>query len=144
VDWLERVASDRVMEYEEIRGYHLEQTYLILIELAPLDDHDRQVGFRGSGYLASAGRRALARGDMGAASNLLRRAGSLLPLGDRERPSLFLTSAEATVLRSGGGGGGGRWLGEVDSAVPRRFFQSHEALAGAGVDGRASRVIVSR
>lgn len=97
VDWLERVASDRVMEYEEIRGYHLEQTYLILTELAPLDDHGREVGFRGSSYLASAGRRALARGDMGAASNLLRRAGSLLPLGDRERPRLFLTAAEATV-----------------------------------------------
>ena len=97
VDWLERVASDRVMEYEEIRGYHLEQAYVILVQLAPLDEHATQVGLRGSTYLASAGRRALARGDMGAASNLLRRAAGLLPPGDRERPRLFLDATEATI-----------------------------------------------
>jgi class 3 adenylate cyclase/tetratricopeptide (TPR) repeat protein len=97
VDWLERVASDRVMEYEEIRGYHLEQAYVILVQLAPIDDHARQLGLRGSSYLASAGRRALARGDMGAASSLLRRAATLLPPGDRERPRLFLDAAEATI-----------------------------------------------
>jgi tetratricopeptide (TPR) repeat protein len=97
VGWLERVASDRLMEFEEIRGYHLEQTHLILTELAPLDDHGREVGLRGSRYLASAGRRALARGDMRAAANLLQRAASLLPWGDRERPRLFLTAAEATI-----------------------------------------------
>ena len=51
VDWLERVAPDRMMEYEEIRGYHLEQSHLILAELAPLDDHGREVGFRGSRHL---------------------------------------------------------------------------------------------
>jgi predicted ATPase len=87
VDWLERVASDRLMEYEEIRGYHLEQTHLILTELAPLDDHGREVGIRGSRYLTSAGRRALARGDMRAAANLLQRAASLLPSGDGEDPA---------------------------------------------------------
>ena len=97
VDWLERVAPDRMMEYEEIRGYHLEQSHLILAELAPLDDHGREVGFRGSRHLTSAGRRALARGDMRAAANLLQRAASLLPLGDRERPRLFLSAAEATI-----------------------------------------------
>jgi predicted ATPase/class 3 adenylate cyclase len=97
VDWLERVASDRVMEYEEIRGYHLEQAYVTFVQLAPVDEHVRQVGLRGGTYLESAGRRALARGDMPAAANLLRRAAMLLPSGDRGRPRLFLDSAEATI-----------------------------------------------
>ena len=34
---------------------------------------------------------------MRAAANLLQRAASLLPLGDRERPRLFLSAAEATI-----------------------------------------------
>ena len=97
VGWLERVASDRLMEYEEIRGYHLEQAYAALVELAPVDDHARQLGLRGSSCLASAGRRALARGDMGAASSLFRRAATLLPAGDRERPRLFFDAAETTI-----------------------------------------------
>ncbi len=97
VDWLERVASDRVMEYEEIRGYHLEQAYVIFVQLAPIDERVRQIGLRGARYLESAGRRALARGDMGAASNLLRRAAMLLPRGDIQRPRLFVDAAEATI-----------------------------------------------
>jgi ATP/maltotriose-dependent transcriptional regulator MalT len=95
VDWLESIVSDRVMEFEEIRGYHLEQAYLILVQLAPADDHVRGLGIRGARYLSSAGRRALARGDMPAASSLLRRAAGLLPPGDAERPRLLLDAGEA-------------------------------------------------
>src|SRR6185436_8996686 len=76
---------------------HLEQAHQILTELAPSDDHGREVGLRGSRYLTSAGHRALARGDMRAAANLLQRAASLRPSGDRERPRLILTAAEATI-----------------------------------------------
>src|SRR4029079_6690748 len=54
VDWLERVASDRMMEYEEIRGYHLEQAHQILTELAPSADHGREEGLRGSRSLTTA------------------------------------------------------------------------------------------
>jgi predicted ATPase len=68
VDWLEAVAPDRVLEFEEIRGYHLEEAYLILVQLAAADEHAVEVGRRGSRYLASAGTRALARGDMPAAA----------------------------------------------------------------------------
>ncbi len=97
VDWLERMLSDRVMEFEEIRGYHLEQAYLILTALAPGDDHSRELGLRGSGYLSSAGQRALARGDMPAASSLLRRAAVMLPLSDPTRPKLLLQAGEALI-----------------------------------------------
>ena len=50
---------------------------------------------RGSGYLSSAGRRALARGDIPAAAGLLQRASTLLPPGHAERPRLRLDAAEA-------------------------------------------------
>ncbi|HEY7660141.1 MAG TPA: adenylate/guanylate cyclase domain-containing protein [Actinomycetota bacterium] len=97
VDWLERAASDRAMEYEEIRGYHLEQAYLILAQLGPLDDHGRQLGDRGSRYLASAGRRAVARGDMPAAGGLLQRAATLVSPESPERPRLNLEAGEAFI-----------------------------------------------
>ncbi len=95
VDWLEQAASDRLMEYEEIRGYHLEQAYLILVQLGPADEHAARLGARGAEYLSSAGHRALARGDLPAAASLLRRAASLLPLGDRARPGLLMEAGEA-------------------------------------------------
>jgi len=97
VDWLERVAGDRVMEYEEIRGYHLEQAYVIRAQLGPLDEHAVQIGVRGSSYLSAAGHRALARGDMPAAASLLRRASSLLPGTDPGRPKLLLKTGEALM-----------------------------------------------
>jgi predicted ATPase/class 3 adenylate cyclase len=97
VDWLERVASDRVMEFEEIRGYHLEQAHLILLELAPADEHVIQIGRRGAAYLASAGERALARGDLHAAANLLQRAARVLPADDGRRPWLLVEAGEALI-----------------------------------------------
>ena len=33
--WLERVAGDRVAEYDEIVGYHLEQAHRYILELGP-------------------------------------------------------------------------------------------------------------
>jgi len=97
VNWLERVSPDRAAEFEEIRGFHLEQAFLILAQLGPVADHGRRVGIRGARYLSSAGYRALARGDMPAASTLLRRAGTLLAKDERDRPRLFLEAAEALM-----------------------------------------------
>jgi class 3 adenylate cyclase/tetratricopeptide (TPR) repeat protein len=97
VDWLERVASDRVLEFEEIRGYHLEEAYRILVELAAGDEHAREVGRRGARYLASAGSRALARGDMQAAANLLQRASGILPPDDADALRLLLQAGEAMI-----------------------------------------------
>jgi Predicted ATPase len=36
-EWLERSAGERVVEYEEILGYHLEQSYRYRSELGPID-----------------------------------------------------------------------------------------------------------
>jgi len=95
VSWAERVAPERVLEYEEILGYHLEQAFLILAQLGPIDDHGREVGIQGARHLSSAGRRARARGDMPAAANLLQRAASLLPEMDPGRPRLLVMAGEA-------------------------------------------------
>ena len=83
-------ASDRATQFEEILGYHLEQAYRYRVELAPLDDEGAAVGIDGAGRLGSAGRRAVARGDMPAAANLLDRASRLLPDNHVERPRMLL------------------------------------------------------
>jgi tetratricopeptide (TPR) repeat protein len=79
------VAGDRIEEQEEILGYHLEQASRYRAQLGPLDERGLEVGRRAARHLSAAGRRASARGDMGAAANLLWRAVELLPQGDRDR-----------------------------------------------------------
>jgi class 3 adenylate cyclase/tetratricopeptide (TPR) repeat protein len=99
VGWADRVNQDRdrAVEYEEILGYHLEQAYMCLSELGPLDEHGRQLGVRAAARLSSAGQRAFARGDMPAAANLLRRAVALLPGDSRDRLRRLPDLAEAML-----------------------------------------------
>ena len=61
VNWVETSTGDRTLEYEEIRGYHLEQAYSIRTERGIPDESIEIVGRRAAAYLGSAGRRALAR-----------------------------------------------------------------------------------
>ena len=96
-DWLEAKARDRVGEYEEIVGYHLEQAYRSLAELGPVNEPLESLGRRAALPLASAGRRAFARGDMPAAVNLLSRAVSLSPTDDPVRLELLPDLAFALV-----------------------------------------------
>jgi class 3 adenylate cyclase/tetratricopeptide (TPR) repeat protein len=95
--WLERVTSGRQLEVEEIIGYHLEQAHRFRSELGPLDVEGHALGARAAQRLAAAGRRAFARGDMPAASNLLHRAVALLPEADAERVELLCDLAEALL-----------------------------------------------
>jgi predicted ATPase/class 3 adenylate cyclase len=91
VEWAEPVNRERgrETEFEEILGYHLEQAVRYRSELGPLDDQGRSIAARAAAKLASAGRRAFARGDTPAACNLLRRAVALLPTDDPERVELI-------------------------------------------------------
>ncbi len=90
VTWAERVNRERgrEQEFEEILGFHLEQSYRYRTELGPLDDAGRELARRASAKLGSAGHRAFLRGDLPAASNLLRRAAAVLPPGDIGRLEL--------------------------------------------------------
>jgi class 3 adenylate cyclase/tetratricopeptide (TPR) repeat protein len=87
--WLERKAGDRIAEFEEIVGYHLEHAYRYEAELGPVDDEARAVAAAAAERLAAAGRRALAHWDVSATVNLLSRAIDLLPEGDPLRPGLL-------------------------------------------------------
>jgi class 3 adenylate cyclase/tetratricopeptide (TPR) repeat protein len=96
-DWVERKAGERASEYDELLGYHLEQSHRYRSELGPLTDEARRVAVRAAERLGAAGRKALARGDIPAAVNLLERAVVLLPADDRSRPALLLEHGVALI-----------------------------------------------
>ncbi len=89
-DWLERTAGDRVGEYDEILGYHLECAHRYASELGPVDERARELGARAAARLGSSGGRALARGDVRSAMSLLERAVSLLDGDDPARRELMI------------------------------------------------------
>jgi class 3 adenylate cyclase len=82
--WLERTAGPRLREVEEILGYHLERAWGYQVELGTATDGDRRLAEAAAARLGGAGRRAMARGDLPAAANLLERAIALLPEGSGE------------------------------------------------------------
>jgi class 3 adenylate cyclase/tetratricopeptide (TPR) repeat protein len=84
--WLEQSRS----EYEEIVGYHFEQSVRLRDELGPLDDRAQKLAVHAGTLLGRAGHRALERGDVPAAANLLTRATELLPRLDRVRLGLLV------------------------------------------------------
>ena len=89
-DWLLKRAGDRLPEYEEIAGYHLEQAYRYLAELGTIDAREASIAGRAADLLASSGQRAVSRGDLRAAIHLLSRADSLLPPDHPSRIRLLL------------------------------------------------------
>ena len=87
--WLEERTSERTPGYEEIIGYHLEQTFLYRAELGPVDDATRPLAREAAERLGAAGHRAFTRGDAAAAVNLISRAVALLPADDPSRVGLI-------------------------------------------------------
>ena len=127
--WLERVAADRVAEYEEVIGYHLEQAVRYRAELEPASSEgDRELAARGAVRLASAGRRAFGRGDMSATANLLGRAALLLPPDDVARLELMPDLAEA-LMEEGDLDEATRVLDEVAERAARSELVQIEAHA---------------
>ena len=80
-DWLEAVAGDRMVENEEILGYHLEQAHDYRHGLGQRHDRVTELARRSGAWLAAAGDRAEQRQDIRAAQGLLTRAVRLLPAG---------------------------------------------------------------
>jgi class 3 adenylate cyclase/tetratricopeptide (TPR) repeat protein len=95
-DWLEQHGAELV-ELDEMLGYHLEQADRYRRELG---EAGGGLGDRASAKLAAAGRRALDRGDMDGAANLLERAAALLEEGDKAQLELEVDLGEA-LLESG-------------------------------------------
>ncbi|HEU4397773.1 MAG TPA: adenylate/guanylate cyclase domain-containing protein [Actinomycetota bacterium] len=103
--WLQATLGQRAAEYAEIIGYHYEQAVRLWTELGPRGEHAVELGVLAADQLGAGGGRAVARGDMRAAVNLLSRADSLYPQGDPRRLALLPTLARAL-----------RDLGEFDRA----------------------------
>jgi class 3 adenylate cyclase len=95
--WVERMAGPRLRELEEIVGYHLEQAWRYRDELGIVDQRNRRLATAAARRLGAAGRRALGRGDLPAASKLLERALSLLPAGDPGGQELLVELADVLV-----------------------------------------------
>jgi class 3 adenylate cyclase/tetratricopeptide (TPR) repeat protein len=91
-DWLEQHAGNRVGEYHEILGYHLETAHHYRRELGTPDPI---LAARAARHLGAAGRRANDRSDVRAGANLLTRATGLLPLDSAERLELLRAYAHA-------------------------------------------------
>ncbi|HVM14656.1 MAG TPA: adenylate/guanylate cyclase domain-containing protein [Egibacteraceae bacterium] len=96
-DWVIAVADNRTGEYDEIVGYHLEQGAKHLRDLRPDDPGADILAARAAAHLAVGGRRALGRGDMPAATSLLRRAADLSPAGEGERGKVLLDLVKALI-----------------------------------------------
>jgi DNA-binding SARP family transcriptional activator len=94
-DWLELAPDERVSEYEEIVGYHLERAYGYRAELGPVDAEGRALARRAATRLGSAGRRSYERGDLQGAASLLSRAAALLEPGAAGRAQLLADLGEA-------------------------------------------------
>jgi class 3 adenylate cyclase/tetratricopeptide (TPR) repeat protein len=94
-DWLLEISGTRVAEFEEIIGYHLEQSFLYRAQLGPVDAQTCSLGERAARHLGAAGSRAIDRGDMPAAASLLQRAAVVLSEGHPDRPRLLLEAGEA-------------------------------------------------
>ena len=99
-DWLEDVTGDRVHEFEEILGYHLEQAHRFLVELGRSGEEAEALAARGSQRLESAGDRALRRSDRAAAVTLLERAVALAS-GDIRRRAELLPVLGAALIEAG-------------------------------------------
>ena len=116
--WLERIARDRVTEFEEILGFHLEQAYRYREALGTVEPY-RHLAERAAKWLGSAGTRAADRGDAGAAINLLERTLALLPEDAPGKPELLLTLGESL------------W-GGLDPRAEQAFEASAQTAASAG------------
>jgi class 3 adenylate cyclase/tetratricopeptide (TPR) repeat protein len=95
--WLEQRASSPALEIEEITGYHLEQAFRYRQAVGPQDDRLVALGARAAHHLGRAGERALAGGDVAAATNLLERATAALGETDPRRLDLLASLGMARM-----------------------------------------------
>ncbi len=130
--WLELTAGDRLHEFEEIVGYHLEQAFRYRVALGPLDSRAASLAAQASKRLEAAGRRALVRSDLPAAIGLLERVSLLLPADDPRR-AVLLAELGAALIECGRLTEAGRVLDEGERLA-----------AAAGDERAASHVLVQQ
>ena len=122
-DWLERTVGERLAEFEEIVGYHLEQAYEYRTELGELDATTEALQRRAADHLGRAARRAWDRSDLAAAASLLRRAMAAIGTEDPRWPEW--AADRIAALGSTGN--------EIDA---RELLKELDQLASTSADGR--------
>ena len=105
-DWLEETAGDRLVESEEIIGYHFEQAHQYRLEIGAEPGSIDGLATRAAVHLLRAGRRAFERDDLRAAVSLYERARAL------SRPDDPAVVAELPLL-----GIGRAAIGDMEGAV---------------------------
>jgi class 3 adenylate cyclase/tetratricopeptide (TPR) repeat protein len=130
--WLERVAADRLSEYEEIIAYHVEQAYRYRVELGPPDAHARELALRAGTQLADAGERADARSDVAAAVDLLGRAVDLLNDDLPRRRRVLITLAD-NCYNAGDGPRAERLLADAIADAEQADDEGAAALAAVAL-----------
>ena len=98
-NWLQSTGGDRAAEYDELVGEHLERAYRYHLEVGRLDEQRRELAARAFDRLAASGRLALARGEMTAAADRLRRSLDLLEPDSPRWPSLLLDLGTSLVCQ---------------------------------------------
>jgi class 3 adenylate cyclase/tetratricopeptide (TPR) repeat protein len=126
--WVERKRRGGIRERDEIVGFHLERAHASLSELGGPSDRGASLGVRAAAALASAGRRAFARGDMPAAVNLFTRAARIAPDDDALRLELLPELAFA-LLETGDFAGLQEVVAETTEAAHARTDARLEAQA---------------
>jgi class 3 adenylate cyclase/tetratricopeptide (TPR) repeat protein len=131
-DWLERTAGDRLVEYTEIVGWHLEQAHLYLSELGPLGERGTELARRAADRLAAAGWTASARGDVFGGVKLRWRALALMTADDPRRSQLLADLGDALL-----------WSGRFDEA-DRALVEAIELADRAGDERTRVRSLLSQ
>jgi predicted ATPase/class 3 adenylate cyclase len=127
-DWLERTAGERLVEFEEIVGYHLEQAFQYRQELGQTDDFTAELAERAGGHLAQAAGRAWDRSDFPAVASLLRRTMAAIGSGDARWPEWAADRVDALV-EMGDEAGARNLLAELDAAVSTSVVPGLKAWA---------------
>jgi class 3 adenylate cyclase/tetratricopeptide (TPR) repeat protein len=124
-DHLEQTAGERLPQFDEIIGYHLNEAYRYRRKLGPLDEHARQLAGRAGERYAAAGQRAALRGDISLTCSWLGRASRLLSSDHPTRLAILPELADA--LQS---------AGELEQAL--RVYQDTLDTARAAGDDRTA------
>jgi class 3 adenylate cyclase len=98
-DWLERMAGERLSEYEELLAHHVAQAARYRADVGRSDEYTSALARRAKTLYRAAADRALVRGDDGAADALLAQLANVAPAGGPEHALALLDRAVLAVQR---------------------------------------------